>query len=149
MLDGFDEYSRLDDVRTEFLQRLKKATKRTVSRVLISSRDETDIKAELSPKKVQGAGHVILQCRISKEDVQDDISLFSKSVVDKKLPKKDNYLRQNLAGQLAEKCEGMFLWIKLQQDQLRSGKNAKQLQNIVKNMPIGLLKTYERNWKTI
>ncbi|XTI84961.1 HET-domain-containing protein [Cenococcum geophilum] len=60
VLDGFDEYSRLDDVRTEFLQRLKKATKRTVSRILILSRDETDIKAELSPKMVHGAGHVML-----------------------------------------------------------------------------------------
>jgi len=70
-------------------------------------------------------------------------------VVDKKLPNKDDCLRQDLAVQLAEKCEGMFLWIKLQQDQLRGGKNAKQLQNIVKNMPIGLENTYERNWKII
>jgi hypothetical protein len=43
----------------------------------------------------------------------------------------------------------MFLWIRLQQDQLRGSKNAKQLQNIVNNMPVRLEKTYERNWKII
>jgi ankyrin repeat protein len=149
ILDGFDEYNRLDDARTEFLQKLKKATQRTLSRILIFSRDETDIKAELSPVMVQSAGHVMLECRISKEDVRHDISLFSKSVVERKLPKKDDDLKQSLAGQLVEKCEGMFLWVKLQQDQLRSGKNTKQLQNIVKNMPPGLIKTYERNWNAI
>ena len=149
VLDGFDEYDRLDDVRTKFLQRLKKAIKGTATRLLILSRDETDIKAELSPQIVEHAGLVILQCKVSREDVRHDISLFSKSIVDKKLPKKDNYFRQNLAEQLTEKCEGMFLWVKLQQDQLRGGKNPKQLQNIVKNMPLGLTKTYERNWKII
>jgi ankyrin repeat protein len=149
ILDGFDEYNRLDDARTEFLQRLKKATERTLSKILIFSRDETDIKAELSPMMVQSVGHVMLECRISKEDVRHDISLFSKSVVERKLPKKDDDLKQSLAGQLVEKCEGMFLWVKLQQDQLRSGKNTKQLQNIVKNMPTGLIKTYERNWNAI
>ena len=149
ILDGFDEYNRSDDVRTEFLQRLKKAIKGTTIRILILSRDETDIRAELSPEMAQETGQITFQCRISQEDVRHDISLFSRSVVDKKLPKKDNSLRQNLAGQLAERCEGMFLWIKLQQDQFRGGKNAKQLQAIVQNMPIGLTKTYERNWRTI
>ena len=149
VLDGFDEYSRLDDRRTEFLQKLKEATKRSISRVLITSRDETDIKAELSPSEPLDVGNVMLRCKISIEDVRHDISHFSRSVVDKKLPNKDDGLRKDLAEQLAEKCGGMFLWIKLQQDQLRSSKNLKQLQNIVRNMPIGLNKTYERNWQVI
>lgn len=149
ILDGFDEYSRLGDARTDFLQNLKEATKLTASRVVITSRDETDIRAELYPEVAQHVGHIMLQCRISKEDLRHDIAHFSQSVVDKKLPNKDERLRQGLAGQLVEKCEGMFLWIKLQQDQLRGGKNAKQLQDIVKNMPSGLEKTYERNWTFI
>jgi hypothetical protein len=40
--------------------------------------------------------------------------------VAKKL-KKDESLQQELARHMAEKCEGMFLWIKLQQEQLRGG----------------------------
>jgi ankyrin repeat protein len=149
VLDGFDEYTRLDNVRSQFLQKLKKATDRTTARVLITSRNETDIETELSPESIDSLGTVILRCKITHEDVNNDISLFSKSLVDEKLPRKDEHLRQELAGQLAQKCEGMFLWIKMQQDQLRGGKNAKQLQKIVNNMPAGLMKTYERNWNTI
>ncbi len=149
VLDGFDEYSKLEDTRTDFLQKLKETIEQTTTRILITSREETDITAELSPTVSQDAGQVMLQIRISNDDVQGDIALFSRDVVDKKLPKKDESLRKDLAEELTAKCNGMFLWIKLQQDQLRSGKNAKQLQAIVKNMPVGLEKTYERNWTTI
>ena len=148
-LDGFDEYSRLEDTRVLFLQKLQEATKRTTSRILITSRDETDIYSELAPKPGRDTSHIIYYCKITEEEVRHDISRFSRSVVDKKLPNKDSSLRQDLAEQLTKKCNGMFLWIKLQQDQLRGGKNAKQLQNIVNNMPVGLEKTYERNWKVI
>lgn len=149
VVDGFDEYDRLEDARASFLQDLKKATRGTGSRILISSRNETDIEAELSPAKFRDPGHNMLQCRVRSLDVRHDISLFSRSIVDKKLPNKDDRLRQELADELIEKCEGMFLWIKLQQDQLRGTKNAKQLHNTVRNMPSGLTNTYERNWKRI
>lgn len=148
-VDGFDEYARLDECRAQFLRRLKKATYGTSTRILISSRDEVDIRSELLSESSEATGQVVLECKISREDVRDDITFYSKRVVDEKLPKKDEALRQDLASQLAERCEGMFLWIKLQQDQLRGGKNGKQLHNIVKNMPSGLNQTYERNWKTI
>ena len=141
VLDGYDEYSR-DDARANFLQTLKERTKGTVTKILVFSRDETDIKAQLDPSLAHVAGLTVLQCRISKEDIRYDISLFSKSVVNKKLPNRDESLREDLAGQLVEKCDGMFLWIKLQQDQIRSGQTAKKLQDVVKNMPIGLTKTY-------
>lgn len=148
-IDGFDEYARLDESRAHFLRRLKKTTKGTSTRILISSRDEIDIRSELLSESSQSTGIVILECKISKGDVRDDITFYSRNMVDEKLPQKNEALRQDLASQLAERCEGMFLWIKLQQDQLRGGKNGKQLQNIVKNMPTGLNQTYERNWKTI
>jgi ankyrin repeat protein len=149
VLDGFDEYTRLDSSRSRFLQKIKKAVCRAACRILITSRNETDIESELSQETVDDPGLIIMRCRITNEDAGHDISLFSKSLVDEKLPKKDDRLRQELAGQLAQKCEGMFLWIKMQQDQLRGGKNAKQLQKIVNNMPAGLMMTYERNWKMI
>ena len=148
-IDGFDEYARLDESRAHFLRRLKKTTEGTSTRILVSSRDEVDIRSELLSECSQTTGLVILECKISKGDVRDDITFYSRNIVNEKLPQKNEALRQDLASQLAERCEGMFLWIKLQQDQLRGGKNGKQLQNIVKNMPTGLNQTYERNWKTI
>jgi ankyrin repeat protein len=148
-LDGFDEYARLDDIRAQFLQKLKKALQGTTTRILMTSKNETDIKTELSPETSQTAGIVMLKCEISKEDVRDDIALYSQDIVDRKLSKKDEALRKDLARQLAERCAGMFLWIKLQQDQLRGGKTGKQLLNIVGSIPFKLNETYERNWKTI
>jgi ankyrin repeat protein len=149
LLDGLDEYDRTDGVRTKFLHDLKEKTKGTATRILIFSRDELDIRTELEEPKVQVPGLLILQCKISVEDVRHDISLFSKSVMDRKIPSKEDNLKEDLAHQLGEKSDGMFLWIKLQSDQIRDGKSAKQLQNTIKNMPIGLSKTYERNWKLI
>jgi ankyrin repeat protein len=148
-LDGFDEYTRTDDGRTEFLKRLKQSIAGTATRILISSRDEIDIKAELSSDNNKASGQILIECMITKDDVQEDVTLYSRSVVDKRLPKKDEILREKLATKLAERCDGMFLWIKMQQEQLRSGKSGKQLEKIVENMPLGLTETYERNWKMI
>ncbi len=105
VLDGFDEYSKLEDTRTDFLQKLKETIEQTATRILITSREETDITAELSPTVSQNAGQVMLQIRISNEDVQGDIALFSRDVVDKKLPKKDESLRKDLAEELTAKCK--------------------------------------------
>jgi len=148
VLDGFDEYNRVGDVRAEFLQELKKATEGSDTRVLISSRNEKDIEAELSPFITKTLGHVLLECKVSKEDVRHDILRYSKSVVERSLPDKNDELKGNLATELAEKCDGMFLWIKLQRG-LRSGKTAKELHRTVRNMPTGLTETYERNWKQV
>ena len=149
LLDGFDEYSRVGDNRTEFLRKLKQSTAGKATRILISSREEIDIKAELSPETNQAPGQILLEHKIAKKDIREDVKLYSRSVVDKKLPKKDEILREKLANQLAERCDGMFLWIKMQQEQLRGGKSGKQLEKIVENMPLGLTETYERNWKSI
>jgi ankyrin repeat protein len=146
VLDGFDEYSRLDNLRAVFLQRLKEEVRGTATKILLFSREETDIKAVLLS---EGIGHVVLQLRISEDDLRNDISLVAKIAIDNKFPQRDEGFRNDLAVQLADKCEGMFLWIKLQLDQLRSGKSAKQLKEIVKKMPVGLIQTYERNWKYI
>ena len=147
-LDGFDEYPRSDDTRTRFLQKLKTAVANTRARIFISSRDETDIRAELS-SKTRVTGLSTFECKISKEEVQHDIALFSKHVVDAKLSNKSEQVRSDLATMLADKCDGMFLWINLQKEKLSKGKNKKQLEQVVSNMPTGLSRTYERKWASI
>ena len=78
------------------------------------------------------------ECGISKTDVQSDVTLFSKCVVDEKLWKKPEVLRQDLATQMAQKSEGMFLWVKLQERSLRNSRNGVHLRKIVNDMPVGL-----------
>ena len=90
VLDGYDEYDRQGTVRAGFLVKLQMATQRTASRILIASRDETDMKAALSRKAVHDLmGHIFLECRISNKDLQHDIKRFSESMVNQRLPKKD------------------------------------------------------------
>ncbi|KAL8744547.1 MAG: hypothetical protein Q9184_007987, partial [Pyrenodesmia sp. 2 TL-2023] len=50
---------------------------------------------------------------------------------------------------MAENAGGMFLWVKLQQCQLRGSQNKKTVERIMEGMPQGLYQTYSRNWNSI
>jgi hypothetical protein len=101
---------------------------------LTSSEHQTDPPVTLS------------EWRITADDVRSDVGHFARSVVKQQLPKKDAALRESLAAQMADKCDGMFLWIRLQERRLRGGRhNNKRLQDMVQQMPPGLDCLYDRN----
>ncbi|KAL8652617.1 MAG: hypothetical protein Q9226_004198 [Calogaya cf. arnoldii] len=148
-LDGLDEFRDVNETRGVFLEELKEAVASTQVRVLITSRNEPDIEARLYASTTQPQDYTMLECKLSNEDVKSDLSLYSQAVVAKKFSKQDNTYRDDLSAQLAEKADGMFLWIKLQQSQLRGSQSKNTVQRIVEAMPHGLDQTYERNWKNI
>lgn len=148
-LDGLDEFRDVNETRGLFLEDLKKAVASTRVRILITSRNDPDIEAQLRASATQPKVYTMLECRISTGDVKGDLGLYSQAVVAKRFPKQDETYRDSLSAQLAEKADGMFLWIKLQQSQLRGSQNRKTVQQTVEGMPLGLDQTYERNWKTI
>lgn len=148
IMDGLDEFDGSNDARKEFLRDLRTAITQTNARVLIASRDEIDIRSELSAEQSED-GLEILECMISEADVREDITSFSAAVVNEMLPSKKEDVRLGLADQMAHKSEGMFLWIKMQKNQLKDTKNHKQLQKLINDMPSGLPSTYERNWRDI
>ncbi|MCJ1462826.1 hypothetical protein MMC07_001429 [Pseudocyphellaria aurata] len=157
IVDGFDECLISDKQsgkagstsRKNFLEELKTSVAHTTTRILLVSRDEIDIRSQMSPEVANPTEETMYKYKILMEDVKSDIGLFSKSVVDKKLSKKDNTLREQLAILMAERCEGMFLWIKLQESDLRGGKNRKQLLQTIENMPSGLEHAYDRDWDNL
>lgn len=157
IVDGLDECLRLDNnqnsgddcSRRAFLEKLKRSISQTTSRLLIVSRDEGDIRSGICLDAMTSVKLITYECGISKTDVQSDVTLFSKRVVDDKLWKKSEVLRQDLATQMAQKSEGMFLWVKLQERSLRNSRNGVQLQKIVNDMPIGLTDAYKRDWERI
>ncbi|KAL8832406.1 MAG: hypothetical protein Q9191_000278 [Dirinaria sp. TL-2023a] len=149
VLDGLDEFQSIDDRRREFLADIKKAVQATNFRVLITSRNEFDIESQLRPSAAELPNYKILECKITRDDVKDDIDLFSRYIVDEKLPKQEYSLRQELATRMAERCDGQFLWLKLQKDRLRDSKSAKALRDIVQAMPERLHSVYERSWNDI
>ena len=157
VLDGLDEFQALQDPlyqdsrgdQVKFMADILVAVTGTRSRVLVVSRDEPDIRLCLSTTAVHADGLVLYEHQISIADVGVDILAFSRSVVASKLANKSEDIRAEIAEKMALKCEGMFLWIDLHRRDLRAGKNKRQLQQTIENMPAGLNAIYERNWNDI
>ena len=149
VLDGLDEFQNADDRRTNFLSDFKATVRGTRSHVLITSRDEFDIESGLRSRAAELPDYRFLDCVVSKNAVKHDIDLVSRSIVARKLPKQDKSLRDSLAFEMAERCDGQFLWLKMQQDLLRDSKSAKALRAIVQAMPQKLHSIYERSWNRI
>ena len=147
VLDGLDEFQSIDDSRRRFLTGLIDAIQTTRLRVLITSRNEFDIESAML--SIAAPGCVILDCKVSRSEVRDDIDLVSQTLVARKLPKQEDNLRQELATAMAERCDGQFLWLKFQQDLLRDSKSAKALREIVQAMPPKLHSVYTRTWDSI
>ena len=148
-LDGLDEFPTVDGARSRFLAELKQAVASTRVKVIITSRNEVDIGSEVSIPSTQSTKHIMLEIQITKQQVNDDVHLYSKSAVAQKFPRQGESFRHEISTQMAENSGGMFLWIKLQQSQLRGSQNRKTVQRIVQGMPQGLYQTYARDWEGI
>ncbi|KAL9101856.1 MAG: hypothetical protein Q9163_002923, partial [Psora crenata] len=135
--------------RISFLVELKRTVENTTSRVLLVSRDETDIRSQVCPEGARSLDLTFYEHAIVKSDVTNDIFALSKSIVEKRLRNKSESVKEDITIQMADKCEGMFLWIELQGQHLRGGKNRVQLQKIIREMPTGLEQVYYWNWMNI
>lgn len=155
ILDGLDECDCISEAHSvvntsdstaRFLETLRQATTGTSTRILIVSRDEPQIRHFLSNDR---AHDPIQEYRITPEDNENDILSYSRSIVSERLPKKTAATREETTQRLADRCNGQFLWIKLQQNTLRSGKSQKRLEEAIDATPAGLETLYERNWTKI
>ncbi len=148
VLDGLDECSWMgqnhnqSSILKEFVELILHTTTDTPARVMIFSRDEPEIRQTL-----QGQG--CTEITLSVENVGPDVSLYARSIVGMKLPKKDEPTKDDLARRMADRCKGQFIWLRMQQGSLRGSKNKRQLEAIIDEAPSGLEKLYERNWERI
>lgn len=156
VIDGYDECIKFDltskhsvDSQAKFLQHLTAKISGTGSRLLLTSRDDPDIRSQLYNGSGGSSKNSLLEYKITSQDTTEDISSFSHDLVDRDLPNKPTSLKEEIALGAAQKCDGMFLWIKLMHARLSPGKNAKQLREIVRVTPLGLDQAYERDMKTI
>ncbi|KAF5604015.1 ankyrin [Fusarium pseudocircinatum] len=145
--DGLDECSQLgsgDASVARFLRDIMGAVAGTDARLLLVSRDEPEIRKALGDQK-----ETLSEYRIGTNDVQADTSAYSQSVVDRKLRGKSEDLRLAISKSMSEKCQGQFLWIKLQEQSLRNTMSKKRLHEVVENTPSGLDCLYDQNWSRI
>ena len=157
VVDGLDECGTARSMasanellsRSHFLTQLLDVAQSHSSHFLIVSRSEPDIKNVLSTKGQTSKNSCLYEYEISTADVEADVLAFSHSVVAAKLANKKESFKTKIAQTMAQKCEGMFLWVDLQQRHLRGGKNERQLQQRVQDMPPGLESIYERSWAHI
>ncbi|KAK7419579.1 hypothetical protein QQZ08_010792 [Neonectria magnoliae] len=83
------------------------------------------------------------------EDVRSDTAAYSRSIVNRKLPNKSDDIRSTLSEAMTDRCQGQFLWLKMQEESLRRGMNKKQLQHAIANTPTGLDHLYDHNWTRV
>ncbi|KAJ4416169.1 hypothetical protein N0V82_006929 [Gnomoniopsis sp. IMI 355080] len=153
VLDGFDECTNIiaathyhkEDSRSDFLRGLVLNLHKVNARVLVMSRDVSDIRECLSEENVTEGNVIMWEYSITAKDTNDDVESFSTHVMAQKLPKKPIELRQQLASEATNRSEGMFLWIQLLEKDIYPGQNAKQLHAAVHDMPSGIGEAYSRD----
>ncbi|KAF9772743.1 hypothetical protein IL306_009536 [Fusarium sp. DS 682] len=146
--DGLDECTCPNNSRTSvarFLHDVIDAIAGTETRVLFVSRDEPEIRHAL----VDDAKESFTEYKIVPEDVRLDTASYSHSIVNRKLPNKSDDVRSALSEAMTNRCQGQFLWLKMQEESLRRGMNKKQLQRAIQNTPTGLDHIYDYNWTRI
>lgn len=152
IVDGLDECT---SSVVEFLSSLKSALAGSSTRLLVVSRDEGGIREALTANNNCGR-LAFSEYKVTSADTDADIAMYSRSIVDAKLSNetsaaKDDIsaVKDDLSAKMAQRCEGQFLWLKLQGDGLRRAMNKEQLQNAVDETPVGLDRVYAKNWDKI
>ncbi len=150
ILDGLDECtwmghgpSTTSGSVTDFLEAFTQALADSGARVLLVSRDEPEIRGAIRGVKNHTEIHVSL------EEVQGDVARYARTIVEKKLAKKNDAVKRDVSQRMADRCEGQFLWLKLQEGSLRSSKNKLELMAVIDETPPGVEHVYERNWSRI
>lgn len=152
ILDGIDEcigvgsaYDMEDRSVTTFLESVQQAIANTTTRLLIVSRTIAEVRQSF----IRNAGMTYFDYTLSCDDNQADIKLYARDIVDKKLQNKDATIKNNISTKLAERCNGQFLWVKLQESSLRSSRNKKQLEAVIDRTPAALDQLYDRDWQRL
>ncbi|KAI2627734.1 hypothetical protein GGR54DRAFT_429923 [Hypoxylon sp. NC1633] len=144
---GYDWQNRYRNSLLGFFRSLKQAISNTKSRLLVVSRNEPDIRDGLRIE-ISGTAWDLVEYCVGPDDVKPDATIFSQSIVDRKLGNKSEAQREELAHRMVDRYESMFLCIKMLEGQLRGGKGWRQLQQAVDQAP-NLGNLYDQNWRRI
>ncbi|RYP93534.1 hypothetical protein DL770_000418 [Monosporascus sp. CRB-9-2] len=121
------------------------AVRSWISQVVSQDADAFDLcnEAEIRNALTDTTSLEFVEYKVSPEDVRADTASYSRSIVDRKLPNKDEATRSDISRRMADRCKGQFLWLKMQEDYLRK-ENKKQLEDAIARTPPGLERLYDR-----
>lgn len=151
-MDGLDECawaeekwkSNHDGPPIGLFESIKQAVAHTTTRILILSRDEPEIRYSVRIVLTGDSNQDLNEYQIRLDDVRSDAMLFSRSIVDKKLANKSETLKHELSERMVDRSRGIFLWVKMLEEHLRSGKNKKQHKETIDQAPTVLDHLYDR-----
>lgn len=138
VLDGLDEIEEPSDVEeiVQFLVRIVEKAKRPV-KIFISSRDETYIRDELSK-----AEHNLIHIHFMREN-QPDILEYVQKRTAKIGHRWDPEVKQQVEKTLCDNAQGMFRWVYLQIEQLKTINSPEEVLERLKRLPRGLEEAYD------
>lgn len=158
IVDGLDEcsskgswstmHSKIKTL-TSFIRMTTQAISSTNSRMLVVSREDQDIRNGFFEDSSNSLGIELLEYKVTPVDVKSDATKLSHNIVDQKLNNKSITMRAEIADRIVDRCDSMFLRIRLLEDDIRGGKNQRQLERIVDQAPTELSNLYDRNWARI
>lgn len=133
IIDGLDEC--LED-RSEIVRNLAMLSSRGSIKTLFASREELDIKQDLSAFES-------LPIAADRADVRLYVAAHLDSRF-KRMTSKDPKLRQDILESLVDRSEGMFQWVKCQLDHLESLATNGLRRKALNDLPPDLPQTYQR-----
>lgn len=153
VLDGLDECLDHDPILNVgrcgsvklFLRELQHSIAAHKVKLLIVSRNIAEIRSGLfdDPGNTPGSVLQILptEYTITIQDKEQDIQSISTSIVRALKIKK----REDTIQELAGRCEGIFLWLRLAGERLKPGMRENKWSTTLKSMPTGLNQAYKRD----
>ena len=132
-----------------FFTSIKQAVEHTRTRIMIFSRDEPEIRHAYYSVFGDNDGSSPIEYRILPQDVRADASLFSQLIVNEKLRNKSDAQKEHLSQKMVDRCDGMFLWMKMLGDELRGGMNISRLEKTIEKAPKKVEHLYDRNWDRV
>lgn len=151
VIDGYDECLDYDpDSRSSskgalqsFMKELLISTVSTEAKILIVSRNLDTIRSGLYEPINESKLRRVTEYPVAKEDTQQDIELVSGEIVESKI--QDDSQKKAISDQLKKGCDGMFLWLRLVNEQLELGMPYTDIKDILDSVPDGLEQAYQRN----
>lgn len=120
VLDGLDEctwvglhHQKHDSIKT-FLQVVGETIERSTSRFMLFSRNDESNRNSLH----NGLIRCFEEIQVIARDAYDDVVSYSRNIVNERLSNKPQDLREDISQQLADQCDGQFLWVRLQATKL-------------------------------
>lgn len=118
------------------------------TRVVITSRDSPEIRGALAP---DSGDKCVVELCITAEDVKTDNLALSKKIISnmRRYPQQSEAQKVYLSAQLADRCAGQMLWLRMQKDTLRNARSPKHIEEIIQKTPDKVFDVYEKTWAEI